>query len=299
VAGTCPECRLRCVRLLPEDDAPVPVSADTDAFAFALESGAWVVNNSWGFSDPVPVPGPLRDAIRAVITEGRGGKGTVVVFAVGNDSRLLGDDELPAVPGVLGVGATNNFDELAQFSNSGNAVDVVAPMGTLTTDISGPAGDDPGDYTRRFGGTSSAAPVVSGLVGLLLAADPDRTEEAVRDALMGTAEQSLFATPKPNGHDDEYGWGVVRPAAALRAYLGLPEPSEEPDAAIADAAPVDAATPDASLEDAGIAHGDAATAPSQSHSGDDGGCTATPTKGPFALALALLLLMTPRRRQRG
>jgi subtilisin family serine protease len=299
VAGACPECRLRCVRLLPADEAPVPISADANAFAFALENDAWVVNNSWGFRDATPVPGPLRTAIVEVMTEGRDGRGTVVVFAVGNESRHLGDDELPAIPGVLGVGATNNFDELTQFSNTGNAVDIVAPTGTLTTDLVGADGDDPGDYTNRFGGTSSAAPVISGIVGLLLAEDPNRTAQAVQDALMGTAQQSLFATPSPGGHDALYGWGVVRPAHAMRAYLGLPEPGEEPDAAIQDAAPNDATPPpDAQMPtmDAQVSNDAATTTGADAQAGDDG-CQSTPSEGPLVFALAVLLLMIRRREE--
>jgi subtilisin family serine protease len=154
-----------------------------------------------------------------VHTQGRGGLGTLVVFAAGNDDRPLGADELEALPGVINVGAVNNFGELAQFSNSGPSLDVVAPVGTSTTDISGPDGSDPGDYTTSFGGTSSACPLVAGIAGLLVSAAPMATATEIENALTSTAKQSLFATPDANGHDNFYGYGLVQAQAALRVFV--------------------------------------------------------------------------------
>lgn len=218
IAGTCPNCRLRCARLLPADGEVSTVASDVLTFQFALETDVDIVSNSWGFVDAIPVPAPLRDAIIEVNTSGRGGLGAIVVFASGNDSRLISDDELLAVPGVVGVGAVNNLGELTQFSNGGGAVDVVAPTGSITTDISGAGGADPGDVTASFGGTSSACPVVAGVIGLLLAKDPSLTAAQVTDALTGTARQSIFALPADDGHDDFYGFGLVQPAAALAFF---------------------------------------------------------------------------------
>jgi subtilisin family serine protease len=220
VAGTCPLCRLTCTRMLGAPGEPIPLSADVRAFEHALEDDVAVVNNSWGFVDAIAVPQVLAAAIIEVQQNGRGGKGAVVVFASGNDSREIGDDELLAVPGVLGVGATNNLGELTQFSNRGRSVDVTAPTGTVTTDVSGPDGDDPGDVTVRFGGTSSAAPVVAGIAGLLLAANPDLTADDVNSVLEATAEQAAFARPDASGHDIEYGFGLVRADLAMAFVVG-------------------------------------------------------------------------------
>lgn len=220
VAGACPLCRLTCTRMLGAPGEPIPLSADVRAFEHALEDDVDVINNSWGFVDALPVPQVLAAAIIDVQQNGRGGKGAVVVFASGNDSREIGDDELLAVPGILGVGATNNLGELTQFSNRGRSVDVTAPTGTVTTDISGADGEDPGDVTVRFGGTSSAAPVVSGIAGLLLAADPELSADDINGVLEATAEQAAFARPDESGHDLEYGFGLVRADLAMAAVVG-------------------------------------------------------------------------------
>jgi serine protease len=215
VAGTCPGCRLRCVHLL-SDTGNMPISASVSAFQFVMDSGAAVASNSWGFVDPMPVPQALADAIQAVHTQGRSGLGALVVFAAGNNNRALGAGELEATPGVTTVGAVDNFGEVAQFSNYGPSLAVVAPTGTLTTDITGPDGNDPGDYTASFSGTSSACPIVAGIFGLMVSAAPTRTASDLEQVLRMTAKQSTFATPNSMGHDDFYGYGLVQPAAALR-----------------------------------------------------------------------------------
>src|SRR5690606_25132431 len=99
IAGACPECRLRCVRMLQE--APTPISANIEAFQFAFDVGAAIVSNSWGFADPIDVPQPLADAIDNVYRNGRGGKGALVLFAAGNDDREIGPGELQSLPSVL------------------------------------------------------------------------------------------------------------------------------------------------------------------------------------------------------
>ncbi len=218
IAGGCPACRLRCVRLI--NDMPLPISADVDVFQFALDTGAAVVSNSWGFVDSIPVPKALEDAVNNVFDNGRGGKGALVVFAAGNDDRVIEDDELQAVRGVLCVGAINNFDDQTPFTNTGNAVDLVAPTGTLTTDIQGAGGDDPTDYTSHFGGTSSACPVVAGIAGLLVSAAPDLTSAQLYDAMIRTARPAPFAVPDVNGHDPVFGYGIIDPVGALGDVLG-------------------------------------------------------------------------------
>jgi subtilisin family serine protease len=223
IAGGCPACRLRCVRLLA--DVETPLSATVDAFNFALEVDAAVVSNSWNFTEAIPVPKVVEDAINNVFDHGRGGRGALVIFAAGNDDRQIGDDELQAVRGVFAVGAINHLDEQTSFTNYGNALDVVAPTGTLTTDISGADGDDPGNYTSLFGGTSSACPVAAGAAALLASAAPDRTSAELYDVMTRTARAAPYAQPDGNGHDPIYGYGILDPVPALQEVLGLAEPA--------------------------------------------------------------------------
>ncbi len=217
IAGVCPECKLRCVKLIAPRSAMTPVSADVDAFNFVLQSGAQIASNSWGFGPTTPAPAALVTAMRTVIRDGRGGKGTVVVFASGNDNGVIGADQVAAVEGVIAVGSVNIFDELTPYSNRGPSLALVAPAGTVTLDPTGAEGSDPGDVTDSFGGTSSACPIVSGAVGLMLSKKPELTAVEVKRVLMQTARRAPFARPDDAGHDDQYGHGVLNIDAALEA----------------------------------------------------------------------------------
>lgn len=219
IAGGCPNCRLRCARLI--NDTALPLSKTVEAFQFALDTNASVVTNSWGYVDPFPVPKSIADAINLVFDTGRSGKGAVVVFAMGNDDREVGADEIEGVRGVLAVGAITNLDQTTSFTNFGAPTDVVAPTGTLSTDISGAAGYDKTDYTSNFGGTSSACPVVAGIMGLLVGAAPDKTSQELYDIVTQTTRKAPFAEPDETGHDPLYGYGIVDPVAALKNALGV------------------------------------------------------------------------------
>ncbi len=283
IAGVCPECALHCVRLYGQDDkALVPISADIAAFDYAFDVGAAVVSNSWGFADPTPVPAPLRASILSLIADGRDGRGTVVVFAAGNENRELGDDELVAVGGVLNIGAINNFDEAAPFSNFGASLDLTAPTATFTTDIAGSDGDDPSDYTSLFGGTSSACPVVAGAAALVLSAAPELHADEAAELLIATARKAPYAVADARGHDETYGYGIVDPGAAVRAALGLPEDDEDPPPPAPDGGRAD-------VPDAG---------PSDPDAPSDSGCAAAPAGARDTSAVPLLLALLAGARVR-
>jgi hypothetical protein len=98
------------------------------------------------------------------------------VAAAGNDnSSIL---EYPAaLPGVVSVSASDEHDRLYDFSNSGSAL--AAPGDNSTTSWGG-------GY-ESFLGTSSAAPVVSGIAALGFAADVDASPDEVDAALKASA----------------------------------------------------------------------------------------------------------------
>jgi subtilisin family serine protease len=225
LSGVCPRCTVRCIRMLAERGQSVPISADVDAFRAARDFDVAVVSNSWAFGERVAPSTPFVLAIREVATRNRGGRGALVLFAAGNDNRELLPTELYSLPEVITVGGVNAFDELAPFSNRGREVDVVAPTGTLTTDLSGPAGEDPGDYTSLFGGTSAACPVAAGVAALLVAAAPDAGRVELENALIRSARPAPFARVSDGGHDLEYGFGIVSADRAL-AFLKGPAPVE-------------------------------------------------------------------------
>jgi len=156
-----------------------------------------VVNMSFAAGDHLFAQpcGGLRDPLAAEIRR-LARRGVVFVAAAGNDG-LRGALRYPAcLPEVLSVGASYDFegwvefrteqvqcvdraepDKLACYSNAAPFLDVVAP-GTALSTPSNP----------EFGGTSAAAPLVSGLVALLLEADPTLTLDRLRRRLRETAD---------------------------------------------------------------------------------------------------------------
>jgi len=131
--------------------------------------------------------------------------------------------------GALDDGGTFNAPNTqAGFSTPGAPILVSAPgTDVLTTDIAGTAGASSGD-TASTSGTSFAAPLVSGVIALMLEANPNLGYRDVQERLAYTAVQndSLQAEWKINGAtnwnlgglhtNNNYGFGQVDAHAAVR-----------------------------------------------------------------------------------
>ena len=217
IVGMCPACTLVPIKLLGEGSGGA-LSADIRAFEHAIASDAAVINNSWGFVEAIAVPEPLAAVIARATTEPRGGKGALVVFAAGNDSREIGDDELQALPGVLCVSAVDSYGYPTNYTNSGRAVDLAAPSATVSI--------APDGVTTTFGGTSAAAPVASGLAAWALSVAPDLSAEELGELLIASAEPSPNMATDADGRNDVYGWGVLSATNVMSALI-----AEDPELA--------------------------------------------------------------------
>jgi subtilisin family serine protease len=97
----------------------------------------------------------------------------------------------------------------------GDELDLVAPAEsiatTLPTEMS-EAGAPPG-YTFNFGGSSAAAPIVSGIVGLMLTVRPTLNSEQVREYLIRNTDP----VKGQDGFDPLSGHGKVNAFKAVRA----------------------------------------------------------------------------------
>ncbi|MEL6815428.1 MAG: S8 family serine peptidase [Cyanobacteria bacterium J06598_3] len=157
-------------------------------------------------------------------------------------------------PDVITVSACTSLSEKAAYSNWGRHISVTAPSnnappnmslseGTfdtgppirdrlvgraiLTSDRTGYKGYTKDDFAN-FGGTSSACPLVAGIVGLMLSANPDLTAREVNQLLQSSADKIVDKNPDPqlgqkygtydsNGHSFWFGYGKVNAYKAVKA----------------------------------------------------------------------------------
>ena len=157
-------------------------------------------------------------------------------------------------PDVITVSASTSLNKKAAYSNWGKHISVAAPSnnappnmalseGTfdtgppirtrlvgrsvLTSDRLGGEGYSRTDYTG-FGGTSSSCPLVAGIVGLMLSANPDLTAREVKRILQDTTDKIIDTSPDPQlgqtygtydskGHSQWFGYGKVNAYRAVKA----------------------------------------------------------------------------------
>jgi len=196
------------------------------------ESGqtADVSNNSWSFTSAFSDNfkawyfADSADALRDGVADGRSGLGAVYVFAAGN-GRTSGDDanyhNFQNSPYTIAVAATTSSGHHAYYSNPGAALLVAAPGSSVTTT----------SYSSSYAtvsGTSFAAPTVSGVVALMLEANPDLGYRDVQEILAYSARLTDAGDPgwQVNGAGNwnggglrfshDYGFGIVDATAAVR-----------------------------------------------------------------------------------
>jgi subtilisin family serine protease len=149
----------------------------------------------------------LQDAIDFAVTNGRGGLGTPIFWAVTNGNFQIQFDEVCAYPNTIAVGRSTRND-LEDNCGFGPELDFLA---TGVDVYSTESGDGYGTST----GTSFAAPVAAGVGALVLAVNPDLDWQDVRQVIRDTCDQIGGVVYDVNGHNDDYGWGRVNAARAV------------------------------------------------------------------------------------
>ncbi len=184
------------------------------AFEFILAPGGDpayapdVLNNSWSSADGRNTE--FKEDLAALQRAG-----IFVVFANGNSGPDPSSVGSPAsMPSVIGVGATDEEDEVAYFSSRGpSPID-----GSVKPVISAPGvnvvSTFPGGGYASYSGTSMAAPHVAGIAALLLSAAPDLSLSATLYALTSTARPLSSTLP-----NNDSGWGRVDAYDAVLSVL--------------------------------------------------------------------------------
>ena len=149
--------------------------------------------------------------------------GIIPVASAANDQQQRpGFTFYPAAHnGVIAVGATTPSDQIAFFSSTGAFVDISAPGDPILS-----------TWDRRLqsnigaagyfvdGGTSMAAPIVSGLVALIKSRRPDLTADEIEGLIEATAVDKGLA-----GKDQNYGYGRIDAGRALAAAAAYVRPA--------------------------------------------------------------------------
>ena len=184
-----------------------------DAIYFAVDNGAKVINMSLGGTSSATY---LEDAINYAFNNG-----VCVTVSSGNQNSVI---QYPAnYTNAFAIGSTNSDDTRTKpffwsstsGSNFGAELDFVAP-GNYIYGLS--AASDT-NYNSYWGGTSQAAPMVAGVISLMLAVNPALTPTQIRQILEQTSEDQVgdaFDTP---GWDQYYGHGRINAFAALSSPL--------------------------------------------------------------------------------
>ncbi|MGB0916627.1 MAG: S8 family serine peptidase [Flavobacteriales bacterium] len=178
------QCKILPVKIASDADGQA-LSGSLDGIFYAIQSGADIINMSWGIgSDNVTLRMLVQQAASA---------GIVMIAAAGND----GNQNLhypAAYPETISVGATNSSDQIASFSNRGNTIDLMAPGQDIYSTM--PEGNN---TYANLSGTSMATPITAGLASLVKAQFPSLNAEQVKQRLQQGCENIDAQNPGLSG----------------------------------------------------------------------------------------------------
>ncbi|MGB0931696.1 MAG: S8 family serine peptidase, partial [Chitinophagales bacterium] len=172
----------------------MPVRADSQSdetlikgFEYAIDNGANIIVSSIGY---MLNGGVLSNTMKEALQ--RLGEKAIFVFAAGNDSKTTFGYANHS--NVIGVGACSIYNQLNTYSNTGEHIEIVAPsngagLSVIAADLTGEKGHAPGLIDFNFGGTSAAAPMIGGIVALMLSVNPDLGVQEVKSILKETGDK--------------------------------------------------------------------------------------------------------------
>ena len=203
IAGVAPEATIISVSCNLRDTTTNSRVRRAQGITWAYQHGADIISNSWTSGTHHPA---IDNAIYNAFTNGRQGKGCVIVFAAGNYGHNYISYPADCNDTILAVGSIDSSGNKASYSNCGARLDLVAPGDHILSTI-------PGNTTDYKDGTSMACPHVAGVAALVLQRNPDLTVSQVNSIICSNAKKLStvnFNENKPYGSwNNGFGYGLV------------------------------------------------------------------------------------------
>ncbi len=197
--------------LNPGDQGDNGTSAEASLINQATEAGIiCVVAIGNDGSNRVPSPGSAD--------------GAITVGSVDDNNTILRDDDVHSDFSNWGPrlsdGDDDEWDELKPDITSYGHNIISATYGT-SLPIPGDAGLADDQYDSKSG-TSMATPIASGVVALMLEADPSLTPQEVKDILRNSSEQrgEPYDESLSERWNEKYGFGIIDAACAVNSITG-------------------------------------------------------------------------------
>jgi subtilisin family serine protease len=188
LVGICPDCAFMPIKV-EDKNGMMTNTYIIDAILYAIKNKADVINLSIGMQIPIGINIPLSKQKEYINSNAKdeeefwndlfdyaNSKNVTCVLAAGNSNILTGFDPFQRPKSTIKVGAVDQNGQKASFSNFGNLTTIYAPG----TDI---YGAKPANSYQILEGTSMAAPIVSGFVGLIKSKNKNSTTPAVLNIL--------------------------------------------------------------------------------------------------------------------
>lgn len=193
-------------------DGGATITNAYDGVYYAIRANADVISMSWGgYSGSFSTGENMMNAANAL--------GIVLVAAAGNSNTSA-----PHYPSgynyVISVGATDQTDQKASFSNFGPSVDVMAPGTAIYSTLSGAV-----NAYGYISGTSMACPLAAGLCGLILSQSPSLSPATVQTYLKNGCENIDVLNPSYAG---QLGSGRINAFNSLQ-YVSVSENVNDSD----------------------------------------------------------------------
>ncbi len=174
------------------------ISTMAKCIEYAADNGARVVNLSYGGIEYATINSAAQ-YLRA--------RNGLLFMSAGNDSSEFAS--YPDYTSFIGVGATDQNDNKANFSNWGTFVDITAPGVSILTTY-------PSNRYVYYSGTSFSSPLAAGIAALMVAANPNITVNELENGIFSTAVDI-----GDGGDDNVFGHGLINAEAAVNYAANL------------------------------------------------------------------------------